>query len=147
MTHDASVSLTGLQRPRFVMLSDGLPNPADGGATPRSARVMWRLIAANNRPMGSSPQYYTSIEECFTSAHLAHTSAGEAMGSVQFHRSTSDWGWAISVAEVKLAVSARRYQRRVECERALRNFLDAVAVTTPTRDVRDVGPRLRLIFR
>ncbi|MDQ2837483.1 MAG: hypothetical protein M3Y42_13700 [Actinomycetota bacterium] len=143
---------TGLPLPpvgaRFVLLSD-LPSRAVRPATDRPpSMVTWRLVAANNRSIGRATSVFLGVGECVDDIARLTEQVGQSSASVQAHtdgHSTagSHWSWTVLLAGDPVAVSIHRYQRRVECERALRYFLDAVRLAPPvSQSVRRLGSRL-----
>jgi ABC-type phosphate transport system substrate-binding protein len=50
-------------------------------------RVAWRVLAANNRPLGRSAQAFTSIEECLNCALALHREAADVGVAVLFSSS------------------------------------------------------------
>ncbi|MEO6701587.1 MAG: hypothetical protein ABI140_16215 [Jatrophihabitantaceae bacterium] len=152
---EAAVSETALpmiitRSARFVLLSD-LPakvaRPA-GPATPQ--RVSWRLIAANNRSLGQAGSVFGSVQECIVDIDRLVGSAVEPEGSVHFHDAPASgtgsyWSWTIMLDGRVAANSTHEYRRRIECERALGQFLAAIgdppSMPRPDR-VRRLGDRL-----
>jgi hypothetical protein len=106
-----------------------------------SIRVGWRVIAANNRPLGRSAEAFASLAECVTAATRLHREVAQAASSVLFDIADGHWQWTVLLADEPVAVCVHSYKRRVECERALRQFLEAVAEIEPAADeVRRLGP-------
>lgn len=135
---------------RFILLSD-LPLRVNRAAdVPTPTRVTWRLIAANNRPLGQASTVFAGVEECLDSIERLRRSAANAAVSVQFHSGQlsstgSHWTWVALLDQQPVATSTHRYKRRVECERGLRQFLDAVRPGTAVlvvEAVRRLGRRL-----
>ncbi|MGI8666069.1 MAG: hypothetical protein ACR2N4_08565 [Jatrophihabitans sp.] len=85
---------------------------------------------------------------CIDNITLLSARVTQASVSVVFHPASassagSHWSWSVSLIDQVLAGSSRRYQRRIECERALRHFLSAARTTPlPTAEVRRIGQRL-----
>ncbi|MBV9823415.1 MAG: hypothetical protein JO144_14370 [Actinobacteria bacterium] len=116
---------------RFVLLTD-LPLRVNRAAdVPAPTRVTWRLMAANNRSIGQAGAIFPGIEECLAGIERIRGSVRAVTVSVQFHCGAfssdgSHWTWTVFLHQVPVATSSHRYKRRLECERALRQFLDAV---------------------
>jgi hypothetical protein len=104
-------------------------------------RVGWRVIAANNRPLGRSAEVFGSSAECAEDAARLRHGIERLATSVLFDAAHGYWQWAVALDGRAAAVCVNPYRRRVECERALAQFLDAVRTTDPTVDeLRHYGP-------
>ena len=114
---------------RFVYLSD-----ADERVEPK-ARFGWRLVAANNRPLGRAVQAEPSYAACLVSARRLHDEVACVETSVSFNAARGHWSWRASLGGEVVAVCVHPYLRRVECERALGQFLAAVSATSPEEGV------------
>jgi uncharacterized protein YegP (UPF0339 family) len=135
---------------RFILLSD-LPLRVNRAADPAApTRVTWRLIAANNRPIGKSNSIFASVELCLASIDRIRRSSEATTVSVQFHSGQfsstgSHWTWVVLLEQEAVATSTHRYKRRVECERGLRQFQAAIRPGTAllvVEAVRRLGERL-----
>ncbi len=130
---------------RFVLLSDQPSRIVRAGTEKPLKRVTWRLVAANNRSIARASGMFGSVTECAQDIAELSAQLDQAVASVSFQPGTeastaSHWSWTVQLADRPVAVSIHRYQRRIECERALRYFLDAVRVTPPAPDsVRRLG--------
>ncbi len=115
---------------RFIYISDGDKESAwrTGNRAPR--RVGWRLIAANNRALGRSWVAFDSFEACVQAASLLRERLDEVTSSVTFDSRQANWSWTVLLDDDPVAVCVRAYRRRVECLRALEQFLAAVKMTT-----------------
>jgi hypothetical protein len=122
--------------PRFVYLCDAKDqnDPA--------ARFGWRLIAANNRALGRAVRVDVSLEQCVGSAERVHREVAESSTSVQFNPVRGHWSWQVVLGGATVAVCVHPYLRRVECVRALEQFLAAVTAACPAEGVvKHFGPR------
>lgn len=120
------------RRPRFIFLSDG---------TGENELFGWRLVAANNRPMGRSVRTSASLDSCRDAASLIHRRSAEAAQSATVDVARGHWTWRVGVDGAPAAVSVHRYLRRVECLRALAQFVAALAQADPADGVvRCFGP-------
>jgi hypothetical protein len=122
--------------PRFVYLVETANHALDG------ARAGWRLVAANNRPLGRAVQAYPSVEESRASAFRVHRMDGGAARSALFDPVAGVWTWSLTLDDVPIAVSVHPYLRRIECYRALQQFMAAAQQADPAQGVvRYFGPR------
>ena len=128
---------------RFIYVSDATAPAAGRAALPISEpRYGWRVIAANNRPLGRSATVFDSYQDCRDAASSLHERIDETSTSVLFNTSRGHWTWAVSLDARPVAVCVHPYLRRIECVRALRQFTDAVTVGVPSADgVRLFGER------
>lgn len=129
------------REPRFVYLSDRYPE--DAGAP--DARFGWRLVAANNRPLGRGPVAESSLEQCRVQATELHTAlaadpdAGRAAILPDALRGV--WTWRVVLDGRPAAVAVHPYLRRVECARGLAQFVASAAAADPADGVvRHFGP-------
>jgi hypothetical protein len=121
---------------RFVFLSD-----ADA-RTLTTARYGWRLVAANNRPLGRGVRAEASLDVCRDAAQRVHEAATDAVAAVQFDPGRGHWAWRVALGGTTVAVCVHPYLRRVECLRGLEQFLAAVRLARPDDGVvRYFGPR------
>jgi hypothetical protein len=77
----------------------------------------------------------SSLAECRAAAFRIHEEALRMTPSVQFNPARGLWSWRVAVGESTMAVGVHPYLRRVECLRALDQFLTAAQVARP-----DDGP-------
>ena len=119
--------------PRFIYISDGDRGSAWRTGNRVPLRVGWRLIAANNRSLGRSWVAFDSFEACVQAATLLRERLDEVTSSVTFDSRHANWSWTVLLGDNAVAVCVRAYRRRVECLRALEQFLAAVRVTTTNR--------------
>ena len=123
------------RRPRYVYLCDAT-NP-----DVPAAQFGWRLVAANNRALGRGVRVSTSLAECHAAAQRIHDDAALMTPSVQFNPARGLWSWRVAVGESTMAVGVHPYLRRVECLRALEQFLTAARTASPDEGlVKCFGP-------
>lgn len=134
--------------PRFIFLTDqALARPSRQQSTGAS-HVAWRLLAANNRAMGRSARTFDSIEACFESAIELHRRIQLANYVTSYSHASSRWNWAVQLDADVFAVNAHLYQRRIECIRGVRQFLEAVAAAPPiVNHIRHIGARSFGVYR
>jgi hypothetical protein len=130
-------STSAVRVARFVFLSDALDAGRDG------QRVGWRLVAANNRVLGRSVRTAESLEGSRLAAWRLHRGARTtARTAATFDSRKGRWTWTVSFDDVPVAVCSHPYLRRVECLRALGQFLIAAESADPDAGVvRCFGPR------
>lgn len=136
---------------RFVLLTDQPRKVNRGSAPAEPRRVTWTLIAANNRPLGRAARLFDSVESCLADTGQLLAGLAQASSTVVFHEAqraaTSYWSWTVYLDSVPRAVSAFRYQRRLECEGSLRRFLGAAGTANVgSSTVFRLGARLRTAF-
>ncbi|HEV7205467.1 MAG TPA: hypothetical protein VGN18_12720 [Jatrophihabitans sp.] len=120
------------RRPRFIFLSNGVSE---------DERFGWRLVAANNRPMGRGIHAHDSLAACRAAATAIHRHRAGAATATAVDVARGHWTWRIGVDSTPSAVSVHRYLRRVECLRALAQFLAALELADPAAGVvRCFGP-------
>jgi hypothetical protein len=73
---------------------------------------------------------FDSFEACVQAASLLRERLGEVTSSVTFDSRQANWSWTVAFNDDPVAVCVRAYRRRVECLRALEQFLAAVRMTT-----------------
>ncbi len=117
-------ALRGRGTPRFRFLVDEPPGPDefDDDSSHAARRVAWRLLAANNRPIGRSVHTHGSLREAQESARTVTRLAGDGLYTLGFHSAQSRWGWTLTVQGHALATATHLYQRRVECQRGAEQF-------------------------
>lgn len=123
--------------PRWVFLSDL-------GRTElrrqRASRYGWRLVAANNRPLGRAVQLADTLDGCVAQARRVHEGADRMRTAVHTRGDESTWYWRALLDDETVAVCTRPFARRAECARALAQFVDAARRAEPhPRDVRHYG--------
>jgi hypothetical protein len=128
---------------RFIYLSDATaPSTSRQRLAPVAARYGWRVIAANNRPLGRSSTAFDSYFDCRTAATRLHEGIAQATSSVLFNSVRGYWTWTVTIEGAAVAVCVHPYLRRIECVRALRQFVEAVAAGVPSSEgVRHFGSR------
>src|SRR6202012_757524 len=108
---------------RFMHITD-LAGPAHRGRPGRSTgRVGWRMIAANNRPLGRSMHTFASFDDSVESGRTLHQRVEELSSSALFDSHRGVWSWTVLLDGAPVATSVNTYNRRIECLRALRQFL------------------------
>lgn len=126
------------RQPRFVYLTDRPEGTA-------RARFGWQLTAANHRPLGRSAAVMRTLDACRGAASDVRSSAG--VDTVNVVPALGRWRWELVLSGRVAARSIHRYARRIECERALGQFLAALAVAEPAAGVvRHYGPRALRVF-
>lgn len=97
----------------------------------------WRFLSANNRSMATSASTYPDAGACLVAVRKLQSDLSLAVG-VTSQNGNGLWLWRIRVAESDLAVSTRRYQRRVRARLACQSFLDLAAAVAPSVGVQVV---------
>jgi hypothetical protein len=126
---------------RFIYISDQRSRSPWHDASSADARVSWRVVAGNNRPLGRSATLFPSLAECVDAATLLHREIGRADSSVLFDVADGHWRWTVALGGQSVAMSAHAYKRRIECIRSLEQFIAAAAGAAPEPDgLRRLGP-------
>lgn len=115
--------------PRYVYLCDAKTPDVP------AALFGWRLVAANNRALGRGVRACASLAECRAAAQQIHGEATRMTPSVQFNPARGLWSWRVAVGELTMAVGVHPYLRRVECLRALEQFLAAARMARPAEGI------------
>ena len=130
-------SAANRRAPRFLYISDGESRSSWRAPSTSVERVAWRFVAANNRPLGRSPIAYPNLRAATRAAGLVRTAADNLVGTVAVDGINGEWRWTATLSNELVAVCVYPYTRRLECGRALRQFLVAVG------EVQDEAPELR----
>jgi uncharacterized protein YegP (UPF0339 family) len=116
----------------------------------------WRLLAANNRELGRSPQVHAALTECQQAAVRMVTDFEALTTVVSADSARGLWRWRLDGADSAVAVSSRLYLRQRECVYSLRQFLqaaptavifDAPDAATVVVDLTGAQPVLRYGYR
>jgi hypothetical protein len=104
-------------------------------------RFAWRMVAGNNRPIGRSPVAYPSLPASVAATAALRRDAELLEGTVVFDATKGEWRWIVTLAGTSVAVCVYPYARRVECARAMRQFIEAVRTAeADVSDLRQLGP-------
>jgi hypothetical protein len=123
------------RRARFIVLSDGSAPSSTRESNDSGRRsLVWRVVAANNRPLGRSVGAFADFADCLAAATELHEQSEQARAAIAFDRGSVSWRWTVSLGVSPVAVSVRDYSRRIECERALSQFLEIVSSEPPVID-------------
>ncbi len=97
--------------------------------------------------MGRSPVAYPSLRAATRAAGLVRTAADDLVGTVAVDGANGEWRWTASLSDEVVAVCVYPYTRRLECGRALRQFLRAVgAVEDESAQLRHLGPTALRVY-
>jgi hypothetical protein len=94
----------------------------------------WRVVAANNRPLGRSARHWQTFDQTLDDARRLYHRLDDSVPAISFHKHDSRWSWSLTVDGETVATSVNRYLRRAECVRALTTFVDAVSAGEPETD-------------
>jgi hypothetical protein len=108
-----------------------------------TGRFAWRILAANNRPLGRSVAVHPSLPEAVAAASALRVGIDEAITRVgPGDRPAEPWVWRVDVERTPAAVCVHAYQRRIECARALNQFLAGLRQADPGDGIiRHYGPQ------
>jgi len=100
-------------------------------------RVHWRLLGGNNTSLGAAARDFARAADCLSAIGWLADHLDEP--TVEFaHASGGRWRWRLRVAGNPVAVATHAYGRRVEAQRGLDRFREAVAAADPTRAVETI---------
>jgi hypothetical protein len=132
---DTRVNPVSRRSTRFIFVSDATaPTAGRQSSTAAEPRYGWRVIAANNRPLGRSATVFDTYQDCREAAAALHDRVSETSSSVLFNTTRGHWTWTVALDARPVAVCVHPYLRRIECARALRQFTDAVSAGVPSAD-------------
>lgn len=98
--------------------------------------VGWRLLTRNNRPLASGVELFPDPRDCVDAVHVLQQQQDSLSGYQSLDLGSGRWVWRVELAGRTVAVTAREYQGRRECEASLSLFLGllgtACVETTPT---------------
>ena len=133
---ETSVSGGLVSERRFVMVStpvgSRVPWPgewfADDQAPPAThSWSAWRLLGANNRELARSHGTYPDIASCSAAIRHLQREADRLVAAFRPGFQTGRWYWQASVDGVPLAISARPFDWRRDCEHNFGQFLAALS--------------------
>jgi hypothetical protein len=87
----------------------------------------WRLLGANNRELARSYGTYPDVELCAAAITQLQSSTDRLVATFRPGFQTGRWYWQASVDGVLLAISARPFSWRRDCEHNYGQFRAAVA--------------------
>ena len=89
---------------RFIYVSDAsAPTASRHVENPTAPRYGWRVIAANNRPLGRSAVVFDSYQACRDAAERLRdelVTASGATSAVHFNNARGHWTWSVSIDPV-----------------------------------------------
>lgn len=97
----------------------------------------WRFLSGNNRSMATSAGTYPDAGSCLVAVRELQRDLERSIG-VTSQNGSGLWLWRIRLADADLAVSTRRYHRRVRARLACQSFLDLAAGIAPSAEVQVV---------
>jgi hypothetical protein len=139
---------------RFLFLSSAPLRSERGDRSDRAERrfdaqyrIGWRVVAANNRPLGRSATTFPSLDDAVRAATEMHRQPELITSGVLFDPELGHWEWSAALAGQPAAVCVHAYRRRVECVRAVSQFLTVVRDSVPDgQDVRHLGPNALRVY-
>src|SRR5262249_48336344 len=116
----------------FLYISDDEERSIWQRNAPAAGRVAWRLLAGNNRSLGQSAGTFATLAECVAAATRLHHEARQAASSALFDLFLGrHLRCTVLLDGQPVAVAAHSYGRKLECARALEQFLELVARAEP----------------
>lgn len=95
----------------------------------------WRLLSNNNRDLGRAATVFEDVDGCLVAVEHLRRNAGLA-APMSLRAGRADWTWRVQIDQVPVAVSSRRYQRRVQAEYACGVFVGLVETASVMNTVR-----------
>jgi hypothetical protein len=95
------------------------------GIEPTTEGATWRLLSNNNRDLGRAGTTFSDIDSCAAAVERLRRLGDKAV-AISIRDGRADWAWRVQVDQVPVAVSSRRYHRRVQAEYACTVFLGLV---------------------
>ncbi|GAA3053345.1 hypothetical protein [Actinokineospora globicatena] len=89
--------------------------------------VTWRFLSANNRSLGQAAQRFVDADACSRAMVELRAKLTEISATTARETPSQLWSWRVRLAGLDLAVSSRKYHRRVQAQYACRSFLGLVA--------------------
>jgi hypothetical protein len=105
------------------------------GAEIGASGATWRLLSNNNRDLGHAVHIFEDVNLCAAAVEFLRQQAEHAV-PVSMRSGRADWTWRVQIGQAAVAVSSRRYQRRVQAEYACDVFLGLVAGAVVMNTVR-----------
>jgi len=87
----------------------------------------WRLLGANNRELARSFTTYPDVESCAAAIKYLQSASDRLVAAFLPGLRLGRWYWQTAANDVPLAVSARSFGLRRDCELNLQQFLIAVS--------------------
>ncbi len=140
---------TGRKGARFLFVSNTTPPTSrhDGERT-TAIQVAWRVIAANNHPLGRSGAIFGSYAAAVGDAVQVKLDVEQGQFTSSTEGTLGQWTWQLVTAGRVAAESIRDYKRPGECSRSLEQFRAAVCSADPTSaGLRELGPGALRVYR
>jgi hypothetical protein len=130
-----SSALVSRRPARFIVVSDQEARSANRDRELRAThRLTWRVIAANNRPLGRSATTFDDYIDCVAATNEVRAHAAELKTALTFDHAAATWRWSAELNGAIVAASVRDYLRRVECVRAANQFVEIAASAPAVAD-------------
>jgi hypothetical protein len=94
-----------------------------GHVAPDGGWAAWRLLGANNRELGRSPEVFADPAACLADLRAVCPTWTLASPVLAIDTRTNLWRWRLQRDDRSVAVSARAYLRQRECQYSLAHFL------------------------
>lgn len=108
---ESTTAMANVERFQFYSAKDG---------------VLWRLIGANHRVLGMTPDWFPDRDTAESAVRALRKIVMLARTDVVMTRA-AQWRWSMYAPDdTKIAQSARPYPRRIDCGAAADRFRDAV---------------------
>jgi hypothetical protein len=136
---DAYVAGGSVTERRFVIVSTPVgsrvswPNePSEWSAENQAPAAThswsaWRLLGANNRELARSHGTYADVASCAAAIRHLQSVADQLIAAFRPGFQTGRWYWQASVDGVPLAISARPFGWRRDCEHNFDQFVAALS--------------------
>ncbi len=119
-----------------------------------TSQMGWRLLSANNRPLGCGVMSYDGAVACAEVVTGIQEQASRLVGIQALDLANGRWVWRVELAGEPIAAACRAYDAQRENQASLRAFLiafelaplavDARTIVLPPQrrvlDLRDIAP-------
>ncbi|GLZ40991.1 hypothetical protein [Actinokineospora sp. NBRC 105648] len=92
--------------------------------------VTWRFLSANNRSLGQAACLFDDLDDCSKALVELRARLTDTAATTARETPSQLWSWRVRLGSTDLAVSSRKYHRRVQAQYACRSFLGLVATAT-----------------
>ena len=89
--------------------------PVAGSTEAQPPTFLWRMVGANNRPIGQAAAPYDDLPACQAAVDWVLRMTPLADLHLLIDLATGLWNWRLEWLDVVVAVSSRAYQRQREC--------------------------------
>jgi hypothetical protein len=126
-------SPAGLIVPRTP--ADSAAEAAQGTLARSPHWAMWRLLSGNNRELGRSATTFPLVDDAIAAVIQLRAGWHRLESHDVQETQPSQWSWVVTLDDVAVARSTRRYQRLRECRYSLAGFMEGLPIATVVTDL------------